>query len=613
MQLDLRTIMVLFTTSQMVFALVFALVAHRHPHLSAPKWWFASCLSCTVGFLAIALRGKIPDSLSIIAAAGLLYISITFLWLGLRAFFNLRIYWGGATVFVLSGIVVQSLFVYVWPSVAARQILFSAIEIVVFLLALRELGKHRRPAITAECYTLAAFLLAGVLLNLVRITAIGKLPDPADYMSAGRNESLFLFVSFILESGLLLTLLTLINSHLDEKQKQSEEALTVREAHFRTLTEDVSDVIWKQDCDHRFTYISPADERLRGYRADEVIGHLIFEWLTEEGVATATEAMRQRPALKKDGAQTYSETFEVQQRCKDGNWIWAEVVSTPEFDERGAISGYYGVSRDITERRRVVEALIESETKFRAIAEWKEKQLELQSRFIDMLTHELRASLTVVRLATSSLSKQLSERAPEIVPRLVNIGLAVDGMNSLVDRCIKAERIEQGELAVYITSCSLQHELAGVITDEECASTTSGRIRVQLNGIDTIKADPQLLRVMLSNLINNAVKYSPFDSPIEVEAAACEHDSRAGLEIVVRNQVVADGLPDAAQMFTRFYRSSHKSNTRTGIGLGLYLVNALSRMHDGHARFEASADNQSLSISVWLPDALTGNTLSSTS
>ncbi|HEX5336895.1 MAG TPA: GAF domain-containing protein, partial [Gallionella sp.] len=65
------------------------------------------------------------------------------------------------------------------------------------------------------------------------------------------------------------------------------EKIRDSEAHYRLLTEDVSDVVWKQDREHRFTYISPADERMRGFSADEVIGSHAFDMMTEEGIVSA--------------------------------------------------------------------------------------------------------------------------------------------------------------------------------------------------------------------------------------------------------------------------------------------------------------------------------------
>jgi diguanylate cyclase (GGDEF)-like protein/PAS domain S-box-containing protein len=131
------------------------------------------------------------------------------------------------------------------------------------------------------------------------------------------------------------------------------EKLRDSEAHYRLLTEDVSDVVWKQDCENRFTYISPADERLRGYRADEVIGRHIFEFMTAEGIAAASEKIRQRQESDRRGIPSGTSNIELQQRCKDGRLIWVEILSTPERDAQGRITGYHGISRDITERRQM--------------------------------------------------------------------------------------------------------------------------------------------------------------------------------------------------------------------------------------------------------------------
>jgi diguanylate cyclase (GGDEF)-like protein/PAS domain S-box-containing protein len=137
----------------------------------------------------------------------------------------------------------------------------------------------------------------------------------------------------------------------------AEERLKESAAHYRLLTEDVADVVWKQDSEHRYTYISPADERLRGYRADEVIGRHFFDFLTSEGVAVASEKNRQREAFEGRGILTGTSTIEVQQRCKDGRLIWVEILTTPERDACGRIFAYHGISRDITERRQMEEQM----------------------------------------------------------------------------------------------------------------------------------------------------------------------------------------------------------------------------------------------------------------
>ncbi|NMQ27199.1 diguanylate cyclase [Candidatus Accumulibacter phosphatis] len=129
------------------------------------------------------------------------------------------------------------------------------------------------------------------------------------------------------------------------------ERLRTSEAHYRLLTENVADIVWRQDRDHYFTYISPADERLRGYKAEQVIGRHVTEVLTAEGIAILKEKQALRAETERRGVRTGITRFELPQRCQDGSLIWLEVLSTPERDAQGTIIGYHGVSREITERK----------------------------------------------------------------------------------------------------------------------------------------------------------------------------------------------------------------------------------------------------------------------
>jgi len=143
------------------------------------------------------------------------------------------------------------------------------------------------------------------------------------------------------------------NRALETLVEERTRALHESESLYRLLTEDTMDVIWKADSNLRITYISPSDQRLRGYEVEEVIGHHVFEMFTDEGIATVTEIMRMRREAEQDGSQLGFLTFEAQHRCKDGRLLWGEVFSKPDRDEHGRIIGYHGITREITERKRM--------------------------------------------------------------------------------------------------------------------------------------------------------------------------------------------------------------------------------------------------------------------
>lgn len=137
----------------------------------------------------------------------------------------------------------------------------------------------------------------------------------------------------------------------------AEAKLKESEAHYRQLTEDVSDVIWETDARLHITYISPSDEHYRGFKAEEVIGKHVFEMFTESGVDTALKMIQQRQMAEEKGIKTDFVSFEVEHICKDGRVIWGDILSKPKRDSNGTIIGYHGITREITERKQLQERI----------------------------------------------------------------------------------------------------------------------------------------------------------------------------------------------------------------------------------------------------------------
>ena len=144
---------------------------------------------------------------------------------------------------------------------------------------------------------------------------------------------------------------SVLQALVDERTQELHES----QALYRMLTEDAQDVLWKTDSRLVITYISPADERLRGFRADEVVGHHVFDMFTEQGVALVKGLLKRRAVDDTSDASGGFLTFQVEHRCKDGRIIWGEVLSKPERNAQGEIVGYHGITREITERRRLEE------------------------------------------------------------------------------------------------------------------------------------------------------------------------------------------------------------------------------------------------------------------
>ncbi len=145
------------------------------------------------------------------------------------------------------------------------------------------------------------------------------------------------------------------NSALQALVAERTQALHDSQALYRLLTEDAQDVLWRTDAHLVITYISPADERLRGFRADEVVGRHVFDMFNGEGVAVVKAMIARRAQDEASGTPVGFLNFEVQHRCKDGRLIWGEVMSKPDRNAQGDIIGYHGITREITGRKHLEE------------------------------------------------------------------------------------------------------------------------------------------------------------------------------------------------------------------------------------------------------------------
>lgn len=152
------------------------------------------------------------------------------------------------------------------------------------------------------------------------------------------------------------------------ESKESERLLKFSEEKYRLLTEFTSDVIWVLNITNgKFTYISPSVFYLRGITAEEALSESLNDALSPESQVLVMNAINSRLPhfLENPTEQTYY-INEIQQPHKDGRMIWVEVSTKYRFNENNEIE-IVGVSRNIDERKKLVNALKESEAKLRAM------------------------------------------------------------------------------------------------------------------------------------------------------------------------------------------------------------------------------------------------------
>ncbi|MEK7717899.1 MAG: PAS domain S-box protein, partial [Pseudomonadota bacterium] len=145
---------------------------------------------------------------------------------------------------------------------------------------------------------------------------------------------------------------------------QVMETLRDSEERFRTLVEATSDWIWEVDARDVYTYASPKIRDLLGYAPEEVVGKTPFDFMPPDEAARIREQFTEIAAARRP-----FEHLENTNLHKDGGRVVIETSGVPIFDREGRLAGYRGIDRDITRRKQVEAALLESEAKLRTVSE----------------------------------------------------------------------------------------------------------------------------------------------------------------------------------------------------------------------------------------------------
>ena len=236
------------------------------------------------------------------------------------------------------------------------------------------------------------------------------------------------------------------------------------------------------------------------------------------------------------------------------------------------------------------EALLSArrnETTFRQLAEFEKSGREIKERFMSMLLHEFKTPLAIIQVATSSLGRRIPF-GPDDTKRLANIHRAVDDLDTIIERCVQADQLEQGVVPMHQRQFALDELI------DDLMHSVDARERITLTKPDhcLIFSDYQYVKVILLNLLNNALKYSPPDSLVTLDIAPSASITGTPETLVCRvaNAVGKAGRPDPEQVFVRYYRAE-SARRHVGAGLGLWLAHTVATQLESTVRYVAEPDS----------------------
>jgi len=222
---------------------------------------------------------------------------------------------------------------------------------------------------------------------------------------------------------------------------------------------------------------------------------------------------------------------------------------------------------------------------------------QLQRNFVSMASHEFRTPLTIIDGHAQRLIRMSDRlRADEIVERAGKVRAAILRMTNLIDNLLNSSRLMDGGAGLYfhpadIDLAALLHDVCRLHREIAPGSQIGESFVAPLR----IVGDAKLLFQVFSNLLANAIKYSPAGALIRIEAAcAAEH-------VAVAVDDCGIGIPDKDidQLFARYFRGSNVSGI-VGTGVGLYLVKMVIELHGGSVAVD-SREGRGSRFTVRLP------------
>jgi signal transduction histidine kinase len=221
-----------------------------------------------------------------------------------------------------------------------------------------------------------------------------------------------------------------------------------------------------------------------------------------------------------------------------------------------------------------------------AMVNFERSKRQEKERFISMLTHELKTPLSVLKLAYES---------GDVIKTDKHVEGALKDINDVIDRCALEDQLENQGFKLLVERHSLKRIIYQKISEYEIAD----RFKFTVEGDLWIESDLNLLRIILGNLLDNAIKYGNENNSILVDAKV----QNQIITLTVMNTVGEVGLPDEEKIFTKYYRAE-KAHKYTGSGLGLYLVINLIKLLKGQARYFISTDRKLITFELTLPEKI---------
>ena len=363
---------------------------------------------------------------------------------------------------------------------------------------------------------------------------------------------------------------------------QTYAELSESEARFRALVEASNDIIWAIDADLLYTYVSPSFKRHIGYDPSEVIGKSPLTFFT---FSTTNDNAEQEDKKNRDGLT--SKWLPVRGHesvivSKDGKKLIFETNAVPVFDVNLNFTGYQGITRDITERKKTEAKLSQYRKNLEEKVEKRTAELEIANKelesFAYSVSHDLRAPLRAMDGFSLALLEdyegKLDDQGKDFLHRIRNNS---NKMAILIDDMLKLSRVNRMDMQK--TTVNLSRIVADIL-DNLQIHDPHRRVVTKIKPDVSVQGDPAYIRVALENLLGNAWKFTSKKETGRIEFGQTETLVDKKPVFFVRDNGAGFHEEYKHKLFGVFQRL-HDVEEFPGTGVGLAIVKRVMDRHDG--------------------------------
>ncbi|MFS8130465.1 MAG: ATP-binding protein [Candidatus Dojkabacteria bacterium] len=346
------------------------------------------------------------------------------------------------------------------------------------------------------------------------------------------------------------------------------------------ILESIGDAVFVVDSDYKINVFNKVSEQLSGYSAEEALGKKytdILKFIYEDGKKPNEKFIKD----SMENGEITSMSNHTLLVNRKGIEIPVSDSAAPLKDNEGSVIGCVVVFRDVTKERDIDKA---------------------KTEFVSLASHQLRTPLSAINWYTQMLTDgdagKVTKQQKEFLDEIAN---GSRRMVDLVNSLLNVSRIDVGTFAIepkptdiVDVSKSLVKEMAVTVKAKEL------NIIEKYDKIPVTPLDPNLIRIVIQNILSNAIKYS--DPKKEIDISISKDDKNINLEIADQGY----GIPKAQQgkIFEKLFRADNvRQKDVEGTGLGLYIVKSIVETSGGQIRF-VSEENKGTTFYVSIP--LTG-------